>query len=138
MQRLRETSEHLQQLLNIKKAEHAADTHYRGTQSALQTALQVLTLAFLSSNPWRSVKWLSRHYRLALFWLLLTSSHRFASRTAMPCAACHFVRAQAGEDPPEELLEAAENACEAYDGAIRNTEAMSQKYLEFCSQTSSP
>ena len=39
---------------------------------------------------------------------------------------------QAEEDPPEELLEAAEKACEIYDGAIKSTEALQQKYLAFC------
>jgi hypothetical protein len=44
MQRLRDVSVLLQQLLDTKKAEHAANTHCRGTQSALQNSLQVLTL----------------------------------------------------------------------------------------------
>lgn len=39
---------------------------------------------------------------------------------------------QGEEDPTEELLEAAEKACEIYDGAIKSTEALRQKYVAFC------
>ena len=47
-----------------------------------------------------------------------------------------LVEVQADDDPPEELLEAAERACEFYDNAIRNTDALRQQYLAFCETVS--
>ena len=47
-----------------------------------------------------------------------------------------LVELQADDDPPEELLEAAERACEFYDNAIRNTDALRQQYLAFCETVS--
>ena len=41
---------------------------------------------------------------------------------------------QADGEPPEELLEAAEKACEAFDSALRHSDAVMHKYLALAKQ----
>jgi hypothetical protein len=69
-------------------------------------------------------------------WLTLLCVNHVAFILAVAFASLNIttplVELQADDDPPEELLEAAERACEVYDNAIRNTDALRQQYLAFC------
>ena len=100
----------------------------------------------LSTKPSRSVrahrqlcKMLSRYQ--SLFDVAVRHVGRCAKRATLRFPLVHvvdnaLVDLQADDDPPEELLEAAERACEFYDNAISNTDALRQQYLAFCGKVS--
>lgn len=119
LRHLRETGTTLAQLFGAWAVEQKSLSRCQDTQKALQDVLQVLSLSFAPSRP-SALSPLSVPPLCVSLW----QSKPRAVLTGW---------AQGTDDPPDELLEAAEQACEEYDRSMSMTATLRDKYLSFTS-----
>jgi hypothetical protein len=136
--KLQQLSTLVKQVLAVKTSDHVAFGLCQSTQLDLQNALQV---SFVSCKYLFAClhKICIRH----ILGFAPCSASITCSLVAIGCSPCQFsnnyrwflfVQMKTMEDPPEELFDAAEKACEAYDGSTSHTQAIRQKFLTICSE----